>query len=69
MNKVLLVTIVFYVVISIVIWLLKPSFMFNYSGSIKQLGVNEDETIFYYPIVLVFLGIFLYVFFFKLFTQ
>jgi hypothetical protein len=69
MNKVLLVTIIFYVVISLVIWLIKPAFMFNYNGSIKNLGVNEDETIFFYPIILIFLGIILYVIFFKLFSK
>jgi hypothetical protein len=69
MNNTLLLTIVFYIVISLIIWIIKPSFMFNYNGSIKNLGVNDDETIFFYPIVLIFLGIILYVFFFKLFSK
>ena len=69
MNKVLLTTVVFYICISVSIWLLKPPFMFNYDGSIKNLGVNDDETIFYYPIVLVFLGIILYTIFYKLFSK
>ena len=69
MNKILLLTIVFYIVISLIIWVFKPSIMFNFNGSIKNLGVNDDETIFFYPIILIFLAIFLYVIFFKLFSR
>ena len=69
MNKILLLTIVFYIAISLIIWVFKPSIMFNFNGSIKNLGVNDDETIFFYPIILIFLAIFLYVIFFKLFSK
>ena len=69
MNKILLLTIVFYIAISLIIWVFKPSIMFNYNGSIKNLGVNDDETIFFYPIILIFLSIFLYIIFFKLFSK
>lgn len=69
MNKILLLTIVFYIAISLIIWVFKPSIMFNYNGSIKNLGVNDDETIFFYPIILIFLAIFLYIIFFKLFSK
>tara|TARA_B110000908_G_C10115471_1_gene385057 strand:+ start:51 stop:260 length:210 start_codon:yes stop_codon:yes gene_type:complete len=69
MNKILLLTIVFYIAISLIIWVFKPAIMFNYNGSIKNLGVNDDETIFFYPIILIFLAIFLYIIFFKLFSK
>jgi hypothetical protein len=69
MNKILLLTIVFYIAISLIIWVFKPSIMFNFNGSVKNLGVNDDETIFFYPIILIFLAIFLYIIFFKLFSK
>jgi len=69
MNKILLLTIVFYIAISLIIWVFKPAIMFNFNGSIKNLGVNDDETIFFYPIILIFLAIFLYIIFFKLFSK
>ena len=43
--------------------------MFNNNGSLKNLGVNDDETIFFYPIVLVFIAIILYIVFFKLLSR
>lgn len=69
MNSVLILTLICYLVISLVIWLMKPGFMFNNNGSLKNMGVNEDETIFYYPIVLIFIAIILYLIFYKLLSK
>ena len=61
MSMIILLTIVVYIVISILLWVIKPSLMFHSNGSIKSFGVTKDETIFYYPIVLIFIAIIIYI--------
>lgn len=61
MNSTIIVAIILYIAVSVVLWLLKPSIMFHSNGSIKSFGVNKDETIFFYPIVLIFIAIIIYI--------
>ena len=61
MNLTIIVAIILYIAVSVVLWLLKPSIMFHSNGSIKSFGVNNDETVFFYPIVLIFIAIIIYI--------
>lgn len=58
---IIVITTIIYIIISVLLWGLKPSLMFHTNGSIKSFGVNEDETIFFYPIVLIFIAILIYI--------
>jgi hypothetical protein len=69
MNSIIILTLVVYIVISVLLWFLRPSLMFNSNGSIKSFGINEDETIFFYPIVLIFIAIIIYILFLRLLSN
>jgi len=69
MNKIIILTLVVYITIGVLLWFLKPSLMFNSNGSIKSFGVNDDETIFFFPIVLIFIAIIIYIIFLRLLSN
>jgi len=54
-------SIVIFVVIAITIQYFKPSVMFNEKGEMREFGVgNTNKTVFYYPIVLIFISVIVY---------
>jgi|SaaInlStandDraft_1057018.scaffolds.fasta_scaffold74184_2 hypothetical protein len=69
MNTIMILSILLYVIIGMVLWLIKPSLMFNSNGSVKSFGVQEDQTIFYFPIVLIFMAIIIYIIFLRLLSN
>jgi hypothetical protein len=62
-------TIVIYLVISIFIWIKKPKIMFNNDGQIKNFGVGNSKTIFYYPMFLIILAVLLFSIFNSLYLR
>ena len=58
-------SIVLYLIIAIFIWIKKPNLVFNDNGTVKEFGVGKNKTIFYYPIILVFLAIIIYILFYS----
>lgn len=50
-------TITTYLIISIIIWVKKPSVMFDRDGQMKNFGIGPNKTIFYYPLILIILAI------------
>jgi Na+/H+ antiporter NhaC len=61
-DKNVLITIVFIILFSTILYVKKPSVMFDSSGDFKHFGTNEEQTL--YPIWLVVMisSIVLYVF-------
>lgn len=49
-----------YVGLAIGIWYMKPSLFFKENGNLKQFGLENDNTIFYYPIVMIFMAIIIF---------
>ncbi len=58
-NNKLLICIILYVTISFILFIMKPSFMFRQNEMIP-FGLQQNETIFSYPVVLVIMAIVLY---------
>ena len=60
-DKNVLITIVFIVLFSVILYIKKPDLMFDSSGEFKQFGTGKDQTL--YPVFLVILipSIILYV--------
>ena len=52
-----LYVIAIYIVISYIIWTYKPHVFFTKNGNIKSFGLGDDQTVFYYPMILIFLSI------------
>jgi hypothetical protein len=50
-----------YIIISISLYYLKPKIMFSSDGNMKKFGTGFDKTIFYYPYVIIIIGLVLYV--------
>jgi len=49
-----------YVIVSYIIWIYKPSIFFDTNGQIKSFGLGENQTVFYYPLILIFLSIIIF---------
>ena len=49
-----------YLFIAILIIYVRPAYMFNEDGSLKPFGVGPNETLLYYPIVLVIIAVVLF---------
>jgi len=49
-----------YLIVAYVIWLYKPTVFFKDDGGLKSFGLRENETIFYYPLTMIFLSIILF---------
>ena len=49
-----------YLIVAYVIWIYKPAVFFKDNGELKPFGLQENETIFYYPLTLIFLSIILF---------
>lgn len=60
-NNYMKITISIFVLITILIWSYKPSIMFRKDGSIKEFGVGKDKTVYYYPFILIIIGIISYI--------
>jgi hypothetical protein len=51
-------SIVIFIVVAITLQYYKPSVMFDEKGEMREFGVgNEKKTVFYYPIVLIFVAV------------
>lgn len=46
-----------YVIVSYIIWIYKPAIFFDQSGNLKAFGLGDNQTVFYYPMILIFLSI------------
>jgi hypothetical protein len=62
-DSMLQTTLLSYIIISVVIYQLKPPFMFHKDGSFKQFGVGKNKTIFPFWLVTTILGILIYLYF------
>lgn len=60
-NNYMKITISIFVLITILIWSYKPAIMFRKDGSIKEFGVGKDKTVYYYPFILIIIGIISYI--------
>mgnify|MGYP006085664415 CR=1 FL=1 len=49
--------IIIYLVTGYLIWSIKPLIFFDEDGDMKTFGLGEDETVFYYPLILIFISI------------
>ena len=49
--------IIIYLVTGYLIWHTKPLIFFDEGGDMKTFGLGEDETVFYYPLILIFISI------------
>jgi hypothetical protein len=56
-------SVIAYLFIALVIWMKKPSIMFDSEKRIKNFGIGKNKTIFYYPIVLIIIAIFIFTIF------
>jgi hypothetical protein len=56
----LLKTIFIYLFIAILIIYLHPGYIFNEDGSLQPFGVGPEETLLYYPIILVLIAVILF---------
>ena len=62
-------SVIVYLTISIAIWIIKPPLIFDEKKNIKQFGVGNKKTIFYYPLILIVLAIILYLIFYSLYLR
>jgi hypothetical protein len=58
-NEHIKYSIIVYMIISIYIWVTKPSLLFN-NGRIKNFGIGRNKTIFYYPLLMIVIAIVIY---------
>ncbi len=57
-----IMSIVIFTTIAITIQYFKPSVMFNENGLMREFGVGyKNKTVFYYPIVLIFIAVVVYI--------
>ena len=49
--------IIIYLVTGYLIWSIKPLIFFDEDGDMKTFGLGEDETVFYYLLILIFISI------------
>lgn len=56
----LLKTVFIYLFIAVLIIYVHPSYIFNKDGSLKPFGVGTEETLLYYPIILVIIAVILF---------
>tara|TARA_B100002052_G_C15461368_1_gene410033 strand:- start:315 stop:539 length:225 start_codon:yes stop_codon:yes gene_type:complete len=61
-DQMLQTTLLLYIITSVVIYQLKPSFMFHKDGSFKQFGVGREKTIYPYWLVTTIFGILIYLY-------
>jgi hypothetical protein len=52
-----LYVIAIYIALSYIIWTYKPQLFFTKDGEMKSFGLGQDQTVFYYPMILIFLSI------------
>lgn len=56
------ILIILYILIALSIFYYKPPIMFD-KNEIKEFGVGNNKTIFYFPCILIFLSLFMFFFF------
>ena len=49
-----------FVIVSIVLYYVRPKLMFNERGAIREFGFDNGQTVFTYPIVLIVSAVFTY---------
>jgi hypothetical protein len=54
------VVILVYIVICVLIWKMKPKFMFGVDGNMKNFGIGYNKSIFAYPITVIILAILMF---------
>lgn len=59
-NNNLSIIIITYILISLLIYNLKPDIMFDKNGTMKQFGVGKNKTVIYFPFVLIVLAIIIF---------
>ena len=62
-------TIILFIIISIIIWIKKPKLIFNKNGKMRNYGIGPGKTVFYFPIVIIFLAITIYYIFLNLYLR
>ena len=62
-------SIIVFIIISILIWIKKPKLIFDNNGNIRNFGIGNQKTIFYYPLVLIVLAISIYYIFLNLYLR
>uniref|UniRef100_A0A6C0EIH1 Uncharacterized protein n=1 Tax=viral metagenome TaxID=1070528 RepID=A0A6C0EIH1_9ZZZZ len=58
-NERIKYSIIMYLIISIYVWIRKPSLLF-YNGKVKSFGIGRNKTIFYYPLLMIVSAIVIY---------
>ena len=53
-------SIISFILFSIILWIKKPLIIFEKNGKIRDFGIGNNKTIFYYPIVILVFAIFVY---------
>ena len=60
LNNHLYVSILAFMIIALVVYMLKPKCFFNESR-LKLTGLGKDKTLFSYPVIMIVIAIFIYV--------
>ena len=55
------IAVIIYLIIAITIYFIKPAFLFDEEGLPIEFGVNSQQTVITYPVLLILLGIGIYV--------
>tara|TARA_B100000035_G_C20716788_1_gene429447 strand:- start:250 stop:483 length:234 start_codon:yes stop_codon:yes gene_type:complete len=55
-----LIAVLLFIIVSLVLYYVKPKMMFDNNGETKEFGFDDGQTIFTYPIVLIVLAVFTY---------
>jgi len=62
-------TIILFIIISIIIWIKKPKLVFDTNGNMRNFGIGEKKTVFYFPIIIIFIAISIYYIFLNLYLR
>lgn len=68
-NEYLKYTIILFIIISIIIWIKKPKLIFDKNSKMRNFGVGSGKTVFYFPIVIIFIAISIYYIFLNLYLR
>lgn len=60
MNKFFRLSLILYFIFALILWFIKPSFMFDDDKNMRQFGTGKNKTIFYYPLALIVIAMIIY---------
>ena len=60
MRRSTIMVLLFYIILAVAVWYIKPTLFFTDEGDLKEFGLEDGKTIFYYPIVMVFMAIIIF---------